>query len=56
MLYRKKDHRRENPIPITVDHPLVRVFFSMMTQDVVRLGENGKHTLLRKLTGLALLN
>jgi hypothetical protein len=56
MLYRKKDHRREKPIPVTVDHPLVRAFFSMMTQDVVRLGENGKHTLLRKLAGLALLN
>jgi hypothetical protein len=56
MLYRKGDHRRENPIPVTVDHPLVRAFFSMMTQDVVRLGENGKHTLLRKLAGLALLN
>lgn len=56
MLYRSGDHRRENPIPVTVDHPLVRAFFSMMTQDVVRLGENGKHTLLRKLAGLALLN
>jgi len=56
MLYRKGDHRRENPISVTVDHPLVRAFFSMMTQDVVRLGENGKHTLLRKLAGLALLN
>lgn len=56
MLYRKGDYRRENPIPVTVDHPLVRAFFSMMTQDVVRLGENGKHTLLRKLAGLALLN
>ena len=56
LLYRKADHRRDNPISITVDHPLVRAFFSMMTQDVVRLGENGKHTLLRKLVGLALLN
>lgn len=56
MLYKKGDHRRANPIPATVDHPLVRAFFSMMTQDVVRLGENGKHTLLRKLAGLALLN
>ncbi|NHZ44954.1 hypothetical protein [Massilia aquatica] len=56
MLYKKGDHRREDPIPATVDHPLVRAFFSMMTQDVVRLGENGKHTLLRKLAGLALLN
>lgn len=56
MLYRKQDHQRQNPIPVTVDHPLVRAFFSMMTQDVVRLGENGKHTLIRKLAGLALLN
>lgn len=56
MLYNKGDHRRENPIAVTVDHPLVRTFFSMMTQDVVGLGENGKHTLLRKMAGLALLN
>jgi hypothetical protein len=56
MLYRRTDLRREKPIPVTVDHPLVRAFFSMMTQDVVRLGENGKHTLLRKLAGLVLLN
>lgn len=56
LLYKKRDYRRENPLPVTIDHPLIRAFFSMMTQDVVRLGENGKHTLLRKLAGLALLN
>nr|WP_314621566.1 hypothetical protein [uncultured Noviherbaspirillum sp.] len=56
MLYRRDDVAREDPLDITVEHAAVRAFFSMMTQDVVRLGENGKHTLARKLAGLALLN
>ncbi|WP_043532101.1 hypothetical protein [Litchfieldella xinjiangensis] len=56
MLYRKSDEARADPLPVTVDHPLVKAYFSMMTQDVVLLSENGKHTLAKKLADLALLN
>lgn len=52
MLYRKSDRRREHPLPIHIDHPLVRSYFSLLTQDVVRRRGNGKHTFLRKLASL----
>jgi hypothetical protein len=52
MLYRKSDRRRERPLPIDVEHPLVRSYFSLLTQDVVRRRGNSKHTFLRKLASL----
>ncbi|ODT84278.1 MAG: hypothetical protein ABS69_03855 [Nitrosomonadales bacterium SCN 54-20] len=56
MLYLKSDVQRNHPLPITVDHPLVQIYFAMMTQDMILLGQNSKNTLLRKLAGLTLLN
>ena len=56
MLYRKSDVQRNHPLPITVDHPLVQIYFAMMTQNIVLMGQNSKNTFLRKLAGLALLN
>jgi hypothetical protein len=56
MLYRATDQERSNPLPISLDHPLVKSYFAMLTQDVVRLGENSAHTLLRKLCSLVILN